>query len=569
MIAIRASYGAVNLLLKEVIERGIPYLSSAIANLPRRTMMNQVNTDVTFRVRSLAQDEGNWLGDEIRATNCDYNGCEINANVIFDEDKIPIEYTCDHFFESDLSTGFISETQVSVDYEALIPLEADPDVNERQLQWRVLLAAVKELGLDKCDFGKQRTADSIRRLASLGINTTLYAVRSDLNSSTMFDIRKLSSSPSPLLQYKSQDSPLSRATACTQLTANRTNQCIPVRTVLTLKYQGNKTDDKFVQENVKALLEHSMVNRTEELYVKDVQGLYYVGTFDSVAAERNPGASEQGASRSGGDSIIRIGTLISAASAVLLLLTILMFRRRRDVENQEHLEQVDEKAEADIQDLESAQIAPTMPTNSSAESYLAISSEGSEEAPSLETKPSGEGSAYSEEERLDEADIIASSSSDSAERASLDSHLLLPPRPPRRGDSVQLKTTRRRRKKKKKRPTLKRVNSREHVASMEAIPETISDVSEFESGSEYSTDDDGSSYQSSSTSSTPVRTRSLPGSRSGSPSPNRFPPESISSDVNFIIEALGFPFDRNGNPLRSSVSSLPDAEKQSTAQDRK
>lgn len=330
--------------------------------------------------------------------------------------------------------------------------------------------------------------------------------------------------------------------------------------MLTLKYRGNDTQEKVVQETVQALLQQKMVNRTEELYVKDVEGLYYVGTFESIADDQN---STSSAVR--GDSVVRIGTLISAASAVLLFITLLVFRRRNNnSNNQEFTDSINEKTPEDIQDLESAQIAPTMPTNASSESILAASSEEeSAEGPSVESEIPREGSTHSEQETLDENynDNLQSSSSDSGERmATVEGTFPLPPRPPRRGESVQLKKTRRRRKKKKKRPTLKRVNSREHVASMEAIPETIADTSEFESGSDYSTDDDGSSYQSSSTSSTPIRTRSLPGSRSTSPSPHGFPPESISSNVDFIMEALAFPFEANCNELTSSSTSLQDTD---------
>ena len=54
----------------------------------------------SFRVRTLADE---WTSDSsaIRVTNCDDledTGCQLtNANVIFDDEKVPIEYTCDQY----------------------------------------------------------------------------------------------------------------------------------------------------------------------------------------------------------------------------------------------------------------------------------------------------------------------------------------------------------------------------------------------------------------------------------------------------------------------------------------
>ena len=60
--------------------------------------------------------------------------------------------------ESPQPLDYLSESFVRVDYEALLPRDDSIDVahNERQLQWRVLLAAVQDLGLDTCDFQQQR-----------------------------------------------------------------------------------------------------------------------------------------------------------------------------------------------------------------------------------------------------------------------------------------------------------------------------------------------------------------------------------------------------------------------------
>ena len=147
----------------------------------------------SFRVRSrrgLVDEEENpeWIGQQDNAivTNCDTEGCDIQSpHILFDPTtKVPIEYTCLSALMADENVTFLtnsttvnqtledeetadglqqpldllSESFVRVDYEALLPLDdaVDLEHNERQLQWRILLAAVEDLGLDTCDFAHQR-----------------------------------------------------------------------------------------------------------------------------------------------------------------------------------------------------------------------------------------------------------------------------------------------------------------------------------------------------------------------------------------------------------------------------
>jgi len=113
----------------------------------------------------------------------------LDPNVIFDANKIPIEYDCEAQLADISSIGPMSETTVSVDYEALIPASADAATNARSLQWRILLAAVEDAGLDRCNMETQRY-QATPQVDTLGVNTTLYAIRNDLKSSSTFNTCK-------------------------------------------------------------------------------------------------------------------------------------------------------------------------------------------------------------------------------------------------------------------------------------------------------------------------------------------------------------------------------------------
>jgi len=314
-----------------------------------------------------------------------------------------------------------------------------------------------------------------------------------------------------------------------------------------------------------------MTQQPSNLLVDNVEALKYVGKFNFNAAIKG-GTDGVLPTRNGHSSVVRVGTLISAASAVALVIFLFAFRRRQQEENkpEEQPEAADENKQEEIRDVE-AGVGFGLPLERSDVNLAAFSS-----GETLEPSWTDEDNADDERDLITDTGLIPITSSDSDERLvpADTASLSLPPRPPRR-ESVQLKTTRKRRKKKKKRPALQRISSRENIRAMQAIPESDTDGSELESeGSEYSTDEDGSSNQSSSNSTcnTPVRAHSLPGSRSGSPSlGNPFFPidDADNSDVKFIIEALDFDFEKETSSKRkpsqksllhasSSSSSLPD-----------
>jgi len=119
----------------------------------------------------------------------------------------------------------------------------------------------------------------------------------------------------------------------------------------------------------------------------------------------------------------------------------------------------------------------------------------------------------------------------------------LPPRPPMRSTtrrSSQVLKKRRRRKKKKKKPIGKRGNSRDCIQPMECIPEDEEEGSD----SEHTwTDDDGSSNQS--------WAGSFPDSSPKlSPQNGFFSSEGFSTDIDFIIEAPDFPFDKHAEKTK-------------------
>jgi hypothetical protein len=178
-----------------------------------------------FKVRTLVDTDPGWKeeGDAF-ATNCDTEGCERSPNILMDPlTKMPMEYTCQEALRgirtstsTTTSTNSsvlyseaesFSETVVSVDYEAMLPFESDQADNERQLQWRVLLAAVEEVGLDRCNFEKQREPSSaVPSPRSSGISyrrplvgadqeegldpsLIIYAIQNDFESSKAFSLR--------------------------------------------------------------------------------------------------------------------------------------------------------------------------------------------------------------------------------------------------------------------------------------------------------------------------------------------------------------------------------------------
>jgi hypothetical protein len=165
-----------------------------------RRVQEQQPQQQQHRQQQQEEEDPDWVGQQDNAivTNCDTEGCDMQApHILVDPlTKIPMEYTClsaliaddDEIMsttgspttstnatttttadddettsnESPQPLDYLSESFVRVDYEALLPRDDAIDVahNERQLQWRVLLAAVEDLGLDTCDFQQQREPDT-------------------------------------------------------------------------------------------------------------------------------------------------------------------------------------------------------------------------------------------------------------------------------------------------------------------------------------------------------------------------------------------------------------------------
>jgi hypothetical protein len=141
---------------------------------------NKNENPSAFQVRSLLvvyddEFEQAWQGNSQGATNCD--DCLFDPDILF-EGIFPVEYSCDEMIGEDWQ---VANTTVELDYEAVIPLSDDVSISEniRELEWSLLNAAVKTIGLDECDFEQQYDDDRRRRLASLAYPTTIYAINSN------------------------------------------------------------------------------------------------------------------------------------------------------------------------------------------------------------------------------------------------------------------------------------------------------------------------------------------------------------------------------------------------------
>jgi hypothetical protein len=347
---------------------------------------------------------------------------------------------------------------------------------------------------------------------------------------------------------------------------------------MTVRYRGSEQDSNFVKEYLQDVIREKMTATPNELLVKDVTDLSFVGDFDSLSPPSSkPSAATQTRTVESSDSA-RLGSIISA-SVVLLGGLLLLFRRRHRQAAEVTESSIENKATEEIHDLETGstytcdtglQISTSLETLENANSY-----DTQESAPTLLVDTAEDDQTYADvlpptppmsptqpmppTPPLPPTPPVDPTEALLALLAAASFAPALPPRPPRRG-SMKLKK-KRRRKKKKKKAVLKRVNSRENVNQMEAIAESEDEGSEFcsEGDSEYSsTDDDGSSNHSSSGCLTPIGTHSHPGSRTSSrassprlsPQDELFPSDVFSSDFDFVIEAPDFPFDLDGKHVK-------------------
>eukprot|EP00934_Nitzschia_sp_Nitz4_P007536 Nitzschia sp. Nitz4//scaffold176_size46146//18695//22866//NITZ4_007191-RA/size46146-processed-gene-0.33-mRNA-1//-1//CDS//3329539012//7526//frame0 len=469
--------------------------------------------------------------DSVRITNCDEEDCEPVINLIVDEDRIPIEYTCEAYVDADM----YSETLISLDYEALLPLAAEPTYNARLLQWRMLLAAVEETSLNKCDFEKQLEEmvdfQGARNLLENATDTTtLYAVRNEMDSSAVLDLE------------------------CTKLEVDTAvSQCLAMRSVLRLKYAGTEEDEAKIYDYVYSLMEEIMVDRSEDLLVGEVERIEFVGQFvfptptaapTSTPVFNTPTLSPGPVTPA--DSGLRFGPIVAMASSVVLLLAIVLFRRQKASDQDESSHALPAKAADDLHYIETGSSSSLgSPTTFSPNAVLVPHGSAQESESPVDTE---DVVTIPESGKVEQIPVVKETISNEtlelpapATSSPVDVDHPLPPRPPRRG-SLKLKK-RRRRKKKKRRPSLQRVNSRENMSGLEAIPESDSE-SEFgsEEGSEYSTDDE-EGYQESSGSGTPLKPSSRHSRGSGrshvSELPQQdelFPDDVFANDFDFSYE---------------------------------
>jgi hypothetical protein len=342
-------------------------------------------------------------------------------------------------------------------------------------------------------------------------------------------------------------------------------QCLAIRSQMQVHFRGEDTDALDVEEFLKNLFQQRMESNPNSLRAGYIDQLAYVGDRDSIPTASADSSQAQNSMNNNQVLSLRGGalvpTLISVSTVVLLGGLFFLFRAKHRWNNQQDHDAETKDEVIGVPDLETGSTgtseasAGSQPP-SSTEDQLLQNTDSSEEPstmdrPPLSTRRSDPGLSLVDigipfVTSQDSTDGVVSTSAVVAGGVAPDA---LPPRHPRR-NSTKLKKCRKRRKKKKK-VTLKRVNSRENVAQMDAIAETGEEEEEgseytYESGSEYSTEDDGSSNPSSGCL-TPIR---VPNSRTSSrhssprlsPRDELFPDDVFSTDFEFLIEAPDFPY---------------------------
>ena len=330
--------------------------------------------------------------------------------------------------------------------------------------------------------------------------------------------------------------------------------CVPVRGTLTAGFRAISGDDvrKDVHEYVQSVLKRA-VNTNDNVKVNNILDAMY--TSDRIKANSGNGGISR-ASGGGGIGEGVITAFISVSVLFVLISSILYARRSRREEDIEEEPESPRSPHAsakerpaveavvtslgidsgsssipDEENPDTAEESPKEPTSSNkpkvddeleyAEATLTASTSTS----SGEGSPASPGLVFYSVDSTDEIEPeispreVAAPSTGSINVMSEPPTASLPPpdlppRPPaplQRKNSKNLKKRRKKKKKKKKKTVLKRVNSRENVNAMEAIPESADEDSEFGSeysygDSEYSTDDEsGFGSRPSSGCSTPVK----------------------------------------------------------------
>jgi hypothetical protein len=329
-----------------------------------------------------------------------------------------------------------------------------------------------------------------------------------------------------------------------------------------VRYRGSASDDNLIKEYLNTLFQELMAETPSKLLVGNVMDLSYLGdkttfyTPETSTIDLNDFNVLQPQVLDSNNNMM-LSALISASTVVLLASVLLILRVRQRRKDSTARTEKDSPVDLDKLDLEAG-------GTDTSDRSTGVPKTGSDLTIGISTSYDSKLGIILADTGADNVTnqvIPGATSHDSTEftGAAAAGVPALPPRPPRR-NSQKLKK-RRKRKKKKKKTTLKRVNSRENVQAMEAIPESEDEGSEFgsECDSEYTwSDDDGSSNHSSSGCSTPVRSRSLPDSRASSPklSPQDelFSSDVFSTDFDFVIEAPDFPFGTKGEESKRSKS---------------
>jgi hypothetical protein len=371
---------------------------------------------------------------------------------------------------------------------------------------------------------------------------------------------------------------------CTYLAYDDTQEtCLAIQGVITARFAGIDKDtsleiDEYLQSVVKNVIEAD----DSGIPVMNIRNVIY--TSDRIPPNSSNGQAIQSAARaSGGGSggTILLSTILSVSLLFLCVGSIFMMRRSRREEEVATMSARNLEVPSTSADLEEARSHDS--SGSSADTAASVQGEDAPNAAKLEAlretsamtlsismSSSGEAAPYADtpDSAKDAAYIAATktaeSSGDQAQNLSSESVATptvapieekltvvipaeLPPRPPAllpRTQSKKLKK-RRKKKKKKKKAILQRVNSRENVAAMQAIPESEEDE-ESEIGSEYgdseySTDDDSSGLKSgpSSGCNTPVRSLSRANSRSNSPmlsAQDELFPSDVFADLDYTFD---------------------------------
>ena len=338
---------------------------------------------------------------------------------------------------------------------------------------------------------------------------------------------------------------------------SKTN-CIPVRGTVTAGFRALSNDDatKEVNEYVQSVIKQA-VNTNKNVKVSHIQDVMY--TSDRIKANSGNG----GISRATGGNGVGSGVVtafISVSVLFVLITSIFYVRRSRNTEESEEepaevlsSPRATMKDQPEVEPVVTAigvdsgsssipdEETPVTPDSANipdsaespeqeppTESQQKVDTETEDPEPALTASISdSSGSPLSASGLyLDPADSLDSNEPENSPRDTIQQLLSeppavalppqdLPPRPPvplQRKNSKNLKKRRKKKKKKKQKTVLKRVNSRENVKAMEAIPESDNEDSELGSeysygDSEYSTDDESSGFGSrqSSGCNTPVK----------------------------------------------------------------